>query len=103
MDASPGHDLADIVPQALQSGRQIEDVGPARKRLTITVPPDVIAEKLTQSMQTLGSETALPGFRKGHVPSRLLERRFGDAVRSETMNQVIADATGMAQCWNKPE
>ncbi|MCZ6836396.1 MAG: trigger factor [Planctomycetota bacterium] len=82
--------------QATNENIKIEDVGPARKRLTITVPPDVIAEKLTQSMQTLGSETALPGFRKGHVPTRLLERRFGDAVRSETMNQVIADAYATA-------
>jgi trigger factor len=82
--------------QATKDNVRIEDVGPARKRLTITVPPDVIAQKLSESMQTLASETSLPGFRKGHVPTRLLERRFGTAVRTETMNQVIADAYATA-------
>ena len=69
---------------------KIEDAGPARKRLTITIPPEVIKQKITESMQTLSSETTLPGFRKGHVPNQLLERRFGTALRNETKNQIIA-------------
>ena len=75
---------------------KIEDVGPARKRLTITVPVEIIDTKITESMQTLASETVLPGFRKGHVPSGLLQRRFGGAVKSETKNQIIADAYATA-------
>ena len=75
---------------------KIEDVGPARKRLTITIPVEVIKQKITESMQTLSSETTLPGFRKGHVPSQLLERRFGTALRNETKNQIIADAYASA-------
>lgn len=82
--------------EATTDNIKIEDVGPARKRLTITVPPDVIAEKMSNSMATLASETTLPGFRKGHVPANLLQRRFGDAVRNETKNQVIADAYATA-------
>jgi len=75
---------------------KIEDVGPAKKRLTITVPPDVIAEKIEESMGTLATQTTLPGFRKGHAPKALLERRFGTTVRSETKNQLVADAYSTA-------
>lgn len=75
---------------------KIEDAGPARKRLTITIPPEVIKQKITESMQTLSAETTLPGFRKGHVPNQLLERRFGSALRNETKNQIIADAYASA-------
>jgi len=71
---------------------KIEDAGPAKKRLTITVPPEVIGEKIEDSMGTLAVEAAVPGFRKGRAPRALLERRFGTTVRNETKNQVIADA-----------
>jgi trigger factor len=75
---------------------KVEDAGPARKRLIITAPAEVIDEKLEESMGTLSTQTSLPGFRKGKAPKALLERRFGSAVRSETKNQVIADAYASA-------
>jgi trigger factor len=74
----------------------VEDIGPARKRLTITVPAEAISEKLEVSLSTLATETAVPGFRKGRVPRALLERRFGSAVKSETRNQIVAEAYAAA-------
>src|SRR5262245_39813747 len=71
---------------------KIEDAGPARKRIKITIPAEVIDEKLRESLSTLSHQTALPGFRKGHVPQKLLERRFGTSVRTETKNQLVASA-----------
>lgn len=71
---------------------KIEDAGPARKRLTITVPAAVIDEKLAESIATLSNEAAIPGFRKGRVPQKLIERKFGTTVRNETKNQLIASA-----------
>lgn len=70
----------------------IEDAGPARKRVTITVSPETIASKLKESMGTLMNQTALPGFRKGKVPSHIIEKRFGDSIRSEARNEIISDA-----------
>ncbi|MCA9290035.1 MAG: trigger factor [Phycisphaerales bacterium] len=74
----------------------IEDAGPAKKRLTITIPPEAIAEKIEDSIGTLGSEASVPGFRRGKAPRALLERRFGKAVRNETKNQLVADAYAKA-------
>jgi trigger factor len=71
---------------------KIEDVGPARKRITITVSAETIDGKLSESLSALSSEAALPGFRKGKVPKALLERRFGANVRTETRNQLMASA-----------
>jgi len=75
---------------------QVEDLGPTKKRLTITIPAEAINEKIDDSIATLAAETTLPGFRKGRAPRQLLERRFGDAVRGETKNQLIADAYATA-------
>lgn len=75
---------------------KIDNLGPTRKRLTITVPADAINDKLGTSMAALASDTVLPGFRKGRAPKQLLERRFGEAVRNETKNQLIAQAYAAA-------
>ena len=75
---------------------KIENVGPALKRLTITIPPEAVSEKLEESIGTLLHEATLPGFRRGKAPRKLLERKFGSSVRSETKNQLIADAYAKA-------
>jgi len=75
---------------------KIEDVGPARKRLTITVPAQMVSARLRESMGTLATQTALPGFRKGHVPAGLLQRKFGESVKNEAKNQLIAGAYASA-------
>ena len=31
----------------------------------------------------------IPGFRKGHVPVNVLERKFGDALKADAMNEII--------------
>ena len=93
--------MADTTVTPEQSGEasadvKIEDVGPALKRLTITISSEVVLEKLEESIGALGHETTMPGFRRGKAPRRLLERRFGTTVRNETKNRIIADAYAKA-------
>ncbi|MHC4273153.1 MAG: trigger factor [Planctomycetota bacterium] len=87
---------APTTPDAADHDVQIEDVGPALKRLTITIPGPAVSEKIEESIGTLSQEAALPGFRKGKAPRKLLERRFGHTVRDETKNRLIADAYAKA-------
>ncbi|RNC81459.1 MAG: trigger factor [Phycisphaera sp.] len=70
----------------------VSDAGPCLKRLSIEVPADVVTERIDESFDTLISEAALPGFRKGHAPKGLIEKRFGDSVRGETKSQLVATA-----------
>jgi trigger factor len=74
----------------------IEDAGPARKRIHITVPVETIASKIKDSMGTMVNETVLPGFRKGKVPTHLLQKRFGESIREEAQKEIIADAWSSA-------
>ncbi len=71
---------------------EVEDIGPARKKLRIEIPAETVEEQLGASIDTLAIEASLPGFRKGRVPRRLIERKFGDAVRDEAKKQLIAAA-----------
>ncbi|HIN09011.1 MAG TPA: hypothetical protein EYM64_00370, partial [Phycisphaerales bacterium] len=74
----------------------IEDAGPARKRIHITVPVETIASKIKDSMGTMVNQTVLPGFRKGKVPTHLLQKRFGESIREEAQKEIIADAWSSA-------
>lgn len=70
---------------------EIEDSGPARKLLTIEVPEERIKAKIEDSFGTLSDDAAVPGFRRGRAPRRLLERRFGDAVRDDVKGQLLSE------------
>jgi len=70
----------------------IEDAGPARKRVNITVSADTINAKLIDSMGALKNQTVIPGFRKGKVPPHILEKRFGESLRGEARNEIVSDA-----------
>ena len=70
----------------------IEEVGPARKKLVITVPESRIQETIEQSYSSVGTDAAIPGFRKGHAPRRLVERRFGESIRSDVKGRLISEA-----------
>lgn len=62
------------------------------RRLTITVPAERIARARKDAAQKLAKKVRLPGFRKGHVPAGLMEKRFGQALEQETIEKVIGDA-----------
>ena len=68
-----------------------EDVGPGRKRITIEVPPQRIQSKIGDSYKRLQNDADIPGFRRGRAPLRLIERRFGSAVRDDVRGQLISD------------
>lgn len=80
---------------------KVEDLGSCRKKLTITIPGSTVTEQLETQMATLAVEAALPGFRPGHVPRRLIEKKFGGAVKLECKNQLIAQAYSQAIQDNK--
>ena len=75
---------------------QIEDAGPCRKRLRITVPANEVDQTIETSLAAVAEEAALPGFRRGRVPRKLLEKRFGQEVRREARGQLVSEAFSKA-------
>lgn len=70
----------------------VSDAGPSRKKVRIEVPKETVDENLGQSMDTLLATAELPGFRKGHVPKRLIEKKFGASVRKQAKEALVAEA-----------
>lgn len=71
---------------------KITDAGPNLKKLSIEVPAETVSAKLQESLNMLATQASLPGFRPGKAPRQLIEKRFGEGVKSETKNQLVAAA-----------
>ncbi len=74
----------------------VTDAGPCLKKLSLSIPPEAVKEKLGVTLDTLAGEAELPGFRKGRAPRRLIEKRFGGAVKAEAKKQIVSEAFSKA-------
>lgn len=78
--------MADL-KEAVQVQR--EDIGALRLKLTITIPEDTINERRSEQFTELKREAMIPGFRKGHAPMQLVEKRFASDVGEDIKSRLI--------------
>ena len=71
---------------------EIEDVGTLRKKLAIAVPAEVITQELERNFNELRSDAIVPGFRKGHAPIQLVQKRFGADVRESLTTTILGQS-----------
>ena len=71
---------------------RVEDAGPATKKVHIEIPKERIAAKLEESFKELRQQAAIPGFRIGHAPQKLIEKRFSDDVKDQVRRQLISES-----------
>lgn len=67
-----------------------EELGALRLKLTITVPGDTIVERRGDQYAELKRDAAIPGFRKGHAPIALVEKRFASDVDEQLKSQLVS-------------
>ncbi len=72
-----------------------ESTGVTRK-VSVTIPESRIKSKYDTVMQTLLKDAALPGFRKGRVPRRLLEKRFKSDIQNDLRSQIVSESMSEA-------
>jgi trigger factor len=68
---------------------QVEEVGSLRKKLTITIPRETLDERLGDQYNELKRDAVVPGFRRGHAPLKLIEKRFGSEVGDQLVSQLV--------------
>ena len=74
----------------------VENVGPARKRLKITIPATVVDARINEAYASARGEVQIPGFRKGTAPMALIEKRFGESIREDLRRRLLTDAYSQA-------
>jgi trigger factor len=66
-----------------------EDISNTKKKISIEVPADAVESEVQSALNTVRSQTRLPGFRKGKAPMKLIEKRFGKDVEGEAMERLV--------------
>lgn len=67
----------------------VETLSPTRVRLDVEVPFDELKPSIDKAYKSLARQVNVPGFRKGKVPPRLIDRHVG---RGAVLEQAINDA-----------
>lgn len=71
----------------------VTEVGPCKKKIEIEIPAETIHGKLDEKYNELRRDAAIPGFRKGRAPLRLLEKRFGTDVSKQVKLELLIAAS----------
>ena len=78
--------------EAYQYQIKIEDAGPATKKVTVEIPKDRVDEVLGEQFKELRQSAAIPGFRPGHAPQKLIEKRFSSDVKEQVRRTLISES-----------
>jgi trigger factor len=72
-----------------------------RRRISVTVPAAIVQEEERKAARQIASRANLKGFRKGRVPTKVIESRFSGALRQEALDKLIGDAYRQALASEK--
>jgi len=86
------------------SEKKTEKLEHSKVKMTATVPAADVRTIYDEMMNEYTRSVKLDGFRKGHVPASVLERKFGDSLRLDAMSRVLEKAveTALADSEEKP-
>ena len=57
--------------------------------LTVTISKKDVAETYQNVLNNYVKNAQIPGFRKGHVPANVLERKYGDSIKADALGTLI--------------
>jgi trigger factor len=75
----------------------VETLNPTRVKLTVEVPYEELKPSLDAAYKSIATQVNIPGFRRGHVPARIIDQRVGrGAVLEEAVNEALPRFYGQA-------
>lgn len=70
----------------------VRNLEPTKVKLTITVDPEEFNPYLDAARKEIAKQVTVPGFRKGHVPGKIIDQRIGfAAVAGEAVNNGVPE------------
>ncbi len=70
-------------------------------KLTVTIAKKDVEETYKDTLSKYVKNAQIPGFRKGHVPTNVLERKYGDSLKADTISELIDKS--FAEIFDKEE
>ncbi len=67
-----------------------------RATLEIEVPAEQVDETFRSVRRAYARRAAIPGFRKGHAPESVIEKRFSGEIREDVLERLLPEALASA-------
>ena len=81
----------------------IENKEGLKRLVTVTVPAEDVKKAYEKSFRDVAKKARIDGFRKGHIPAKILEAQFGSQIISEAYDDLINATLFKALEENKVE
>ncbi len=72
--------------------KSVEHLPNAAVKLTVTVGQDDVRGQYVELLSDYAKTAQVKGFRKGHVPPDVLERKFGESIKFEASQKVLEES-----------
>jgi trigger factor len=74
----------------------LENTANLERRLTVSLPAERLDGAVATRLREIGRTASIKGFRRGKVPAKVIEQRFGAQVRNETYGDLVRESFGEA-------
>ena len=74
----------------------LENTASLERRLTVSLPQSRLDGVVGDRLKELARTANIKGFRRGKVPTKVIEQRFGAQVRNEAFGELVRDSFGEA-------
>jgi len=71
---------------------EVQTLEKLERKMTLTLPVDVINQEVKSRLQNLARRVKVDGFRPGKVPLSIVSQRYGYSVHYEVMNDKVGEA-----------
>jgi trigger factor len=85
-----GSEAENTEKEGLGTRSEIETVASCKRRLKASIPAEKVKEELDKNYRELTLNVQLPGFRRGRVPRKLLEARYGEEIEEDVKKSLVA-------------
>jgi trigger factor len=70
----------------------VENISAVKKKMQIEVEPAAVALELAKAVSKISKKAQIPGFRPGKAPRDVVERHYGEDLKSEVLQQLVSEA-----------
>ena len=67
----------------------VEDASGLERRMRVEIPEDRVRGEIERRLNSMAGNARVPGFRPGKAPLKVLEKRYGDQIRSEVVGEMV--------------
>ncbi|MCK4840891.1 MAG: trigger factor [Methylococcales bacterium] len=67
----------------------VEKTSELSRKMTVSLPEDMVQEKMDARFKSLAREVKVDGFRPGKVPVRVVKKMYSDRVRGEVTSDLV--------------